>query len=68
MPIRRLGMRFDLLGGEGSEEETIVNVGHLVREVSVWHRRHMFVIGGGKERREGKVVSGSVVWGRRVDR
>jgi hypothetical protein len=61
MPICRLGMRFDLLGGKGGEEETIVNVSDFVREVSVWHRGHVIVIGGGKERREGKVVSDGVV-------
>jgi hypothetical protein len=50
MPICRLGMRFDLLGGKGGEEETIVNVSDFVREVSVWHRGHVIVIGGGKGR------------------
>jgi len=33
-----------------------------------WSCDRCIVIGGGKERREGKVVSGRVVWGRRVDR
>lgn len=55
MSICRLGVRFDLLGSEGGKEEIFVDVGHLVWEVSVWHRRRVRKdpLGEGTEGREG---------------